>query len=80
VFRDSLVGNIEQLVDMLPGLNVLNDPDLDAIGKEVKARLLGYDLKDLRKKPAVRSAAAREAQEIMDKMAGFMTCFQQAAE
>jgi hypothetical protein len=80
VFRDSLVGNIESLIDMLPGLNVLNDPDLDAIGKEVKARLLGYDLKDLRKKPAVRSAAAREAQEIMDKMAGYMNAFQVAAE
>jgi hypothetical protein len=75
IFRDATVKNIEELVDLLPGLNVLDDPDLAAMGDEVKAKLAGYDPKDLRKKPAVRSQAAKEAKEIMERMAGFMSAF-----
>lgn len=75
VFRDATVHNIEALVDILPGLNVTGDPDLAAIGEDVKKRLMGYDPKDLRKKPEVRSQAAMEAKEIVDRMAGFMTAF-----
>lgn len=76
IFRDSTVRNIERLVDLLPGLNVLNDPDLKAIGDEIKAKLAGYDPKDLRKSKAVRSQAAQEAEEIMSRMSGFMNAFQ----
>jgi hypothetical protein len=75
IFRDATVRNIEELVDILPGLNVTNDPDLAAIGEEVKAKLAGYDPKDLRKKPEVRSQAALEAKEIMERMSGFMSAF-----
>jgi hypothetical protein len=75
VFRDATVKNIEELVDLLPGLNVLDDPDLAAIGDEIKAKLTGYTPKDLRKKPEVRSEAAQAAQEIMDRMSGFMSAF-----
>jgi hypothetical protein len=75
IFRDTTVRNIEQLVDLLPGLNVLDDPDLKAIGDEVKAKLAGYDPKDLRKDKAARSQAAQDAKEIMDRMSGFMSAF-----
>ena len=75
VFRDSTMKNIEEMVDLLPGLNVLNDPDLARLGDEIKATLTGYDLKDLRKRPDVRKQAAFEANEIMDRMKGFMGAF-----
>lgn len=75
IFRDSTMSNLEELVDLLPGLNVLNDPDLAAIGDEIKAKLTGYDVKDLRKRPDVRSQAAFEANEIMERMKGFMGAF-----
>lgn len=75
VFRDSIMGNIEELVEALPGMNILNDPDLAALGDEIKAKLTGYDLKDLRKRPDVRQQAAFEANEIMDRMKGFMNAF-----
>jgi len=75
IFRDATVRNLEELVELLPGLNVLDDPDLKAIGDDIKARLSGYDPKDLRKDKAVRSQAAQDAKEIMDRMAGFMSAF-----
>lgn len=75
IFRDTTVRNLDELVDLLPGLNVLDDPDLDAIAKEVKAKLHGLDPKDLRKDKALRSQVAKDAQEIIDRMSGFMNAF-----
>lgn len=72
IFRDTTVSNIEALVDLLPGLNVLDDPDLRAMGEEIKAKLAGADPKDLRKDKAVRTQAAKDAEDIMARMAGFM--------
>jgi hypothetical protein len=73
IFRDATVRNVEELVDLLPGLNVLDDPDLKQIGDEIKAKLHGHDPKTLRKDKAARSQAAADAQAIMDRMAGFMS-------
>jgi hypothetical protein len=75
IFRDATVRNLEELVEILPGLNVLDDPDLAALADEIKAKLVGYDPKDLRKKPEVRSEAAQQAKEIMERMQGFMSAF-----
>jgi hypothetical protein len=75
IFRDATVRNIEELVELLPGLNVLDDPDLKAIGEEVKAKLAGHDPKDLRKNKTIRSQAAQDAKEIMERMSGFMSAF-----
>lgn len=75
IFRDTTVRNLEELVDMLPGLNVLDDPDLDDISRELKAKLHGLDPKDLRKDKELRSQAAKDAKEIMDRMNGFMNAF-----
>jgi hypothetical protein len=72
VFRDTTVTNITELVDLIPGLNVLDDPQLNALGAEIKAKLAGVDPKDLRKDAEVRSQAAKDAEAIMSKMAGFM--------
>jgi hypothetical protein len=73
VFRDSTVSNIEELVDLIPGLNVLDDPELNALGEEIKAKLMGIDPKDLRKDADVRTQAAKDADDIMERMKGFMT-------
>lgn len=73
VFRDSTVHNIEELVDLIPGLNVLDDPDLAELGRDIKAKLTGIDPKDLRKDKEVRSQAAKDAEAIMERMKGFMS-------
>jgi hypothetical protein len=39
IFRDSLVGNVVELVNLLPKLNVTDDPELDKIRKEVEKKI-----------------------------------------
>lgn len=76
IFRDSTVKNLEELVDMLPALNITGDPQLEQIRQDIKDSIIGYSPKDLRKDAAVRQAAAKESQRIVDQMSGFMGAFQ----
>lgn len=79
IFRDSLVSNITDLVDILPGLNIMDDPQLSQIGEDLSMMLKGVSPADLRKHPEVRSEAADEASRILDDMRGFINAFQAAA-
>lgn len=71
----TLPEKMDELIEMLPGLNVLDDPDIEAIRRDLHAKLKGVDPKDVRKNPAYREELAGEAKEIVDKMAGFMRAF-----
>lgn len=75
VFRDSTVHNITDLMELIPGLNVLDDPQIEAIRQQVTAKLTGLDPKEIRKDPAHRQELAGEAKDILDKMSGFMRSF-----
>jgi hypothetical protein len=76
VFRDSTVDNVAELIDLIPGLNVLDDPRIEEIRAMVATKLVkGVDAKSIRKNPDVREELAGEAKEIVDKMAGFMRAF-----
>lgn len=75
VFRDSTVKNLEEIIDILPDLNILNDPNLERIAEDMRRTLSGYDAKTLRGDVTQRAQAAAEAQRIMDDMAGFMNAF-----
>lgn len=75
VFRDATVRNLEEIVELLPALNILNDPELERIRADIAASLVGYAPKDLRGDKAVRSVVAGEAQRIMGDMRGFMNAF-----
>lgn len=72
IFRDTLVGNIVSLTNILPKLNVTNDPNLEAMGKEVLDTLCQYEPKELRKDKATRKVAATQAKGICNAMAGYM--------
>jgi Asp-tRNA(Asn)/Glu-tRNA(Gln) amidotransferase C subunit len=75
IFRDTTVTNLEEIVDLLPDLNITNDPNLEKIRKAIKNKLIGYDVNDLRKDEATRTTVADEAKKIMDTMSGFMNAF-----
>lgn len=75
IFRDTTVRNLEEIVDLLPDLNITDDANLEQIRQDIKNSIIGYEPKELRKDKAVRSAVANEAQRIMDSMSGFMNAF-----
>src|SRR5574343_595338 len=74
-FRDSTVENLEEIVDLLPDLNILQDARLEQLRQEIKDNLTGYDPKLLRKDDAARKVVAGEAKRIIDTMSGFMNAF-----
>ncbi len=71
-FNDSLTGNLRDLLAILPGLNITNDPALTAIADRAAAELSGIDAQTLRDSPATRSRAATSAAGIVDMMAAHM--------
>lgn len=75
VFRDTTVDNVAELIDLIPGLNVLDDPDIEAVRQMIADKLGGIEAKDIRKDPELREELAGEAKAIMDKMAGFAKAF-----
>ena len=67
-FKNSLVENISALCDLLPKLNITNDPKLTEAVDEIQQKLTINDSQTLRTDEAVRSKTAAEAQKIMNKM------------
>lgn len=72
IFRDSLIGNMRAMLDILPRLNVANDPALAALADEADRKLAGYHPQDLRDDKATRAQVAADAAAIMDKMRDYM--------
>lgn len=70
-FRDSLVENLQGMVDKLPKLNINDDPSLYAMGKEIEERLCKFSGDELRQDKKLRSYVKKEAEAIYKKMEGY---------
>jgi hypothetical protein len=71
VFRDSLVENVRDLVNVLPGLNITGDPALGALGDKL-ARLAQHNAETLRSSDSKRLETEAEARRILDSIQGFL--------
>lgn len=69
---DSMVEHARELCELLPRLNINDDPNLEAMRQEVEAKLAAHNPEVLRNDPGVRQATADDANAIMDKMRAFM--------
>lgn len=70
-FRDTVVTNLVKLVDVLPKLNVTNDPELERLAEQVRSSLV-VDPKELRRSDTKRAETAKAAADIAQHMAGYM--------
>ncbi|NKB55093.1 MAG: hypothetical protein GKS00_02050 [Alphaproteobacteria bacterium] len=70
-FRDTLVGNLRDLAELLPRLNVTGDAALDAMRHRLAESLCVHDAQDLRDDDALREQTARTAGDILADMAGY---------
>ena len=68
----TLISNIEELVDILPDLNLGNDPKLAEMCTEAKAKLTIFTPGQLKKDKRARDATAKEAKAIQSKMEAIM--------
>lgn len=71
IFRNSLVENVQELVALLPSLNITNDPKLDAVTKAMQA-LVRYDADTLRENADLRVEIAGKAQAILDDVTAYL--------
>jgi len=70
-FRDSLVGNVRDLVDMLPGLNITGDAGIEALMADMREYLTVHDANTLRTDETVRSEVAARADRIVANLADY---------
>lgn len=77
VFRNGLIDNVREVVELMPKLNVTNDKRLIAVAKEVEKRLLVIDNPaELRPtapqyRPEKRKAIKAAADDLAVRLAGF---------
>lgn len=64
-FRNTLITNAQELLAILPALNITNDPELTAVAQEVKNMLVAPER--LREDATLRSETADRAAEILAK-------------
>ena len=68
IFRDSLVHNARELVELLKRLNVTGDASLEAMRISVRDSLTLYDPKTLREDTVARAETAQKATDILSAM------------
>ncbi len=71
IFRDSLVTNVRELVDLLPDLNFTADPRIDQLVNAMQA-LCEHDAEDLRASDNLRTKVLSAAQDIAQSVSDFM--------
>jgi hypothetical protein len=71
IFRDSLVENVVELVDLLPRLNLTGDSRLEDMRQVVAKKLTRHDPQTLRENQHVRKETAKAAEDILQAMAGY---------
>jgi hypothetical protein len=67
-FHASMVGNVLELVEVLPRLNVNGDPDLDRFANEVRRTLCNHSAQALKKDDLLRVSTAADAVSIVSRM------------
>ncbi len=71
IFRDSLVGNVQEIVNLAPKLNIAGDAQIDAFVIEMKAALTGLVPETLRTDSKVRQETATKAADLFAKLSGY---------
>ena len=72
VFRDSLIRNAVDLVELMPRLNIAEDPNLEKMRKAVAKQLCSQTPANLRRNKKARKKTAAKGRDILDAMAGYM--------
>ena len=75
VFRDTMISNIRDLVDVVPRLNIFGDDALAQLCEQVKDKIANVEPDSLRPSrsfdPAARASVKREADALMERFAGY---------
>ena len=77
VFRDTMISNIRDLVDVVPRLNIFGDDRLTRLCEQVKDRIANVEPDSLRPSktfdPVARAHVKRDAEALMEQFAGYFS-------
>jgi hypothetical protein len=68
IIRESLIANIQELVEVIPNLNIVDDRELIDLVDEIKKNILVYSSEDLRDSKIIRKRVLERAKVIADKI------------
>ena len=75
VFRNSMISNIRDLVDVVPRLNIFGDDELARLCEQVKEKIATVEPDALRPSksfdPVARARVKRDADALAEKFAGY---------
>jgi hypothetical protein len=72
VIRQAIVDNVEELVGILPQLNIGDDPDLQKLANEVREKLTGHTKEELRDDNALRRRVKMDSSELARKVDAYL--------
>jgi len=72
VFRDSLIGNLNEFCELIPKLNLTEDSKLEDFRKEVSKKLANLKPNELRENETERKTAHTSAKDVLKKMNDYL--------
>lgn len=71
-FKDASVNNLCKLCDILAKLNITDNADIEKLTNDIREKLCVDDIERLRKDKEYRQEVSKEADAILDAMAGYL--------
>jgi hypothetical protein len=71
-FRDTLVTNLEELVDLVPKMNIAGDPAINEVAAKAREQLCHWDAQTLRDDPEKRADVSMKADDILKQAEGLL--------
>jgi len=72
VFRDTLIGNLEDLCDLVPRMNIAGDEAMNKLAQDAKRDLCSWDPQTLRTNEEVREAVSKRADNLLKNAKGLI--------
>lgn len=72
IFRDSLVSNVQELAQLVPEINVMEDPMLNELARRMNDELCAFLPQQLRENDNSRATTRQAAQEILDQLEAYV--------
>lgn len=72
IFRDTLIGNVLDIVDRIPKLNILDNAELTQLRDEVREKLVGVNPDSLRTDVVQRKAVQIEAERLAGVLSSYL--------
>jgi hypothetical protein len=67
----SMLANVEEIVELLPTINLAGDMQMTMLAAEIKQQLLGHTTGQIKDDDALKAKLAANAQSIVEKMHGY---------